>query len=275
MIVNKDTHAAPSPEALAPEAVGASKAAEDLATQVDELLGNLEAAQASLVSDVGVTASPETRAATPNEADASGALAREIDELLTTTPAAPQPAPVNAELTSQIDTLLAGPDAAQASAVPSSSVSASPEPAAAPSVSPAVTPHAPAPVSTPIAVTAQSPPEAAKDHREGAALRVLAAVSRPLQNRPAIVRQTVGWVALNTLFIGAVFWAWMIFFRPAPATPTRGAFNFADDALPQPPQATPAPEADAKEPHAKPKQPDAQAGSKKASAKKESHGGGH
>jgi len=44
-------------------------------------------------------------------------------------------------------------------------------------------------------------------------------MSRPLANRPQIVRQTVGWFALWTLFIAACVWATLAFFRvpPAPA----------------------------------------------------------
>lgn len=76
----------------------------------------------------------------------------------------------------------------------------------------------------------------APDHREPAAARGavaslggvaaraapiaitgLAAVSKPLEGKPRIVRDTVGWLALWTLFLGGCVWIYILFVhKPAP-----------------------------------------------------------
>ena len=43
-------------------------------------------------------------------------------------------------------------------------------------------------------------------------------MSAPLQTRPAIVRQSIGWVAIVTVFYAVCVWAFVLFIRK-PETP--------------------------------------------------------
>jgi hypothetical protein len=51
------------------------------------------------------------------------------------------------------------------------------------------------------------------------AFKIAAAVSQPLNSRPRAFRDTVGWIALYTLFVGLTLWVYVqfIFSPPAPS----------------------------------------------------------
>lgn len=91
-----------------------------------------------------------------------------------------------------------------------------PEPAAA---------HAPAKIEHAAAITTPKPSFSAKaraalavaTHKlEPTLAKALAPASKPLASKPKVVRDTVGWMAVYTLFVAGTFWAYLIFFYKAP-----------------------------------------------------------
>lgn len=69
------------------------------------------------------------------------------------------------------------------------------------------------------------------------ALHALAAASRPLANKPKSVRQSVGWIAANTLFVATVLWFYLLFLRhPSDASGAADAFDMKTSKLPAAPQ---------------------------------------
>ncbi|GJQ29101.1 MAG: hypothetical protein HBSAPP03_09850 [Phycisphaerae bacterium] len=140
-------------------------------------------------------------------------------------------------------------------------------PAATPASSPATSPASPTTAVQPAAVIPPTPaPVVHAGPRGGALLQALAVASIPIESKPPVVRSAVGWIALNTLVLGALLWAYVLFFRPAPEQAHAKAFNFTEGRVP----VAPTPSADA------PKAANAAPGaSKSASKSAESHGGGH
>jgi hypothetical protein len=58
---------------------------------------------------------------------------------------------------------------------------------------------------------------------------VLAALSGPIRNRPKMVRDLVGWVALVTIFNATCLWMYVLFFRSADAPPAKPAAAVSHD----------------------------------------------
>ncbi|MCE7973562.1 MAG: hypothetical protein DYG92_04440 [Leptolyngbya sp. PLA1] len=186
-------------------------------------------------------------------------------------PAGVQPATPEAGLSSQIDQLLqqaASNPAETPRAVPattpavqaSKSSPAPPAPsrpdAAAPSApsAPHATPvpsaathaasaQAPAATTTPSATSASvaspAPPPPARRLADVLA-RALTPLSAPFASKPKVVRESLGWVAANTVFLGACLWVYIEFFRPDPKVAhTDGTFDFAHDEVPAVPEPGP------------------------------------
>jgi hypothetical protein len=74
-----------------------------------------------------------------------------------------------------------------------------------------------------------------------AARRVVGLFSAPLAGRPKMVRDTLGWLSLNTMFLGFCVWVWLMFVRQPVIQQTHAAaFDFEHGAvpkLPEPPDA--------------------------------------
>ncbi len=118
-------------------------------------------------------------------------------------------------------------------------------PATSPAPSPP--PAAIAPPVTPVATVAPEPtkPDAARPLAKviaGAApvaLSGLATVSAPLLKQPRIVRDTLGWIALWTIFLAACVWVYALFVhKPAPPESAREAIELVtEERPPAPPKA--------------------------------------
>jgi len=144
-------------------------------------------------------------------------LAGEVDKLLADL--TPPPAAIDEAATiDQLDATIA---------TTAEAMIAAHEPRPAPALRPEPVPTAPpaAPASTIVqpaaeATPASSPvPEQEKETGPGiiavAAFNAASLLSRPFANKPAGVRQTAGWIAVNTLFFAACLWAWALVIRPA------------------------------------------------------------
>ncbi|CAG0952732.1 hypothetical protein PHYC_00289 [Phycisphaerales bacterium] len=280
---------------------------EDLSAQIDALLG--EIGSASAAPPASTPSAPQ-----PSEAD-SADLARQMEDILSTpaksAAAAPDPETQKAtdELARQIETLLTPeqkepsppvvplelpesaltPDHAPSAPAPPVAplpdfpIAAAPAPrpaAAAPPVAATRTPPAPAPApgTPPQAVEPEVPPRP----RGEALLAALAVASKPLADKPKVIRDSLGWIALNSLFLGACLWAYVLFFRHPPHAAEAWEFDFSQGALPTPPSHDEEPPA--ADGHAKAAEPKKAAKSdakKKEPAKSDSHGsekrggGGH
>lgn len=73
----------------------------------------------------------------------------------------------------------------------------------------------------------------------------LRAASAPLANRPDTIRQSVAWIAVNTLFIAVVLWGYLLFVRePHAANAHAEPFDLRSSTLPRPapPKREPSPE---------------------------------
>lgn len=73
---------------------------------------------------------------------------------------------------------------------------------------------------------------------------VLGAMSAPLAKKPRIVRDSIGWIAVNTVFCASCLWGYMLFLRPAQIAEQHAAFDLAHAELPE------VPGHDAHDPHA-------------------------
>jgi len=67
------------------------------------------------------------------------------------------------------------------------------------------------------------------------ALKLCALISSPLAGKSRGVRDSIGWIGANTLFIACVLWVYLGFIRqPVPAAAHAEAFDFSASTLPQP-----------------------------------------
>lgn len=69
----------------------------------------------------------------------------------------------------------------------------------------------------------------------GIATPALAVLSAPLAKKPRIVRDSVGWIAVNTVFCASCLWGYMLFLRPADVAEQHVAFDLAHSELPEVP----------------------------------------
>jgi len=99
---------------------------------------------------------------------------------------------------------------------------------------PAVAPNATAPALPPAAAPLHRRPAIARlaTRLAAAALPVASAISAPLAAKPRIVRDTLGWLALNTLFLGVCVWAYILFVRHPAHAHAPHTFDFATAHLP-------------------------------------------
>lgn len=88
----------------------------------------------------------------------------------------------------------------------------------------------------------------------GVATPLLAVLSAPLAKKPRIVRDSVGWIAVNTVFCASCLWGYMLFLRPDQVAEQHAAFDLAHAELPEVP---------------------AHAGGHDAHGAADDHGGGH
>jgi hypothetical protein len=67
------------------------------------------------------------------------------------------------------------------------------------------------------------------------ALKAARLVSAPLAKKPRAIRDAVGWIAANTVFLGACLWVYVLFVRGPHAADARApAFDFQRSGLPRP-----------------------------------------
>lgn len=69
----------------------------------------------------------------------------------------------------------------------------------------------------------------------GVATPALAVLSAPLAKKPRIVRDSIGWIAVNTVFCASCLWGYMLFLRPADVAEQHVAFDLAHSELPEVP----------------------------------------
>jgi hypothetical protein len=70
-----------------------------------------------------------------------------------------------------------------------------------------------------------------------AARRLVGLFSAPLAGRPKMVRDTLGWLSLNTMFLGLCVWVWLMFVRQPVIQQTHAAaFDFEHGAVPKLPE---------------------------------------
>ncbi|MFG0275395.1 MAG: hypothetical protein ACF8QF_10095 [Phycisphaerales bacterium] len=206
---------------------------------IDEIEGVCEAFDRSHADDAPVASESNTESAGAHMVrEADEALDAEVDALVAESvgveEAAVAPAPrasgsideLDAELAAAADEELAGEfatmDDLEGEAVAPESLGPDPTPEPAPAPEPVAAPVEPVkerspapaaqaePASTPLAEAVQeAAPEAHRPRRSliEPALRVLAA---PLARLTPMQRDTIGWVALNTLFLAACVWVFVL-----------------------------------------------------------------
>jgi hypothetical protein len=69
----------------------------------------------------------------------------------------------------------------------------------------------------------------------GVATPLLAVLSAPLAKKPRIVRDSIGWIAVNTVFCASCLWGYMLFLRPDQVAEQHVAFDLAHSELPEVP----------------------------------------
>lgn len=244
--------------------------AADIESQLDDLLRESGASvpASSTAEDVATGAlAPSVDSAPQGATDATTTHAPQAGTQ--PSPAAPEPdafetvtdstAPAS-DLSSEIDELLQQATTGEPLTQPAASAPAAPPPPApAPAATPSspsepapyvptpASPHAPAAAPTPtatataVATSAASlapapvaPPASPIAQRLAAVLaRALTPFSAPLASQSSLVRDSLGWVAANTIFLGACLWGYIEFFRPEPKVAhTQGTFDFAHDDVP-------------------------------------------
>jgi hypothetical protein len=240
------------------------QAAEDLDQRVESLLKQMEDA-AHRAADIAkeAEAEPAPPPAVPLEAD----LASQVDQLLAEAAGGPPAAPesigsLDDELAKLASDLIEGdlrgdapppPTFALPSPAPVHAGPAPNPPVGQPLGQPAVAqaapaPDAPSPASPParpgawrrsaagaghgvvlvsIAIKAHAP--TLWRYLEPAVYRLAALISAPLRNRPALVRDAVGWVGLGTAFWASCLLVYFLFlFEPAPPHATSAAIGLLD-----------------------------------------------
>lgn len=216
-----------------PEPSGAAPPTDaDLSSQIDELLKQA----ASPSADAEPASITEPAAPTPAAAPTQPTAAA---------PAEPSPAPTASQPVDSSSHSAAphpAPSAAAVPPAPAPATPAAPAPAQAtahPQVAAPAPASAPAAVATPAASTpAPAPPGPPLSQRLASTLaRVLTPLSAPLASKPKAYRDSLGWVAANTVFLGVCLWIYIEFFRPDPQVAhSHGSFDFASDQVPPVPE---------------------------------------
>lgn len=228
-----------APEPVAAEGIATDTPAEIAAEQDDELGDELDA----LLREAEPMSARDASADAPAEADITSIeeldeqLAEATEALLDDAPTAPAPPPKPAAA----KPAATKPNPPRPEPVASSTASAAPEqrthaePQSAREAGPAEQAAKPspwraapipdgrlAPVIAFARVAAQQTTRAARTaavRAEPAAKAAATALAKPLDAQPAVVRQTIGWIALWTIFLAACVWLTLAMFRSAPTPP--------------------------------------------------------
>jgi len=222
------TSASPAPEPISHE---------DLLAQVDSLIQQVQSTPPAPVENAAPTAPPPppdavayvTETPAPAAPPASTATPTQASPSAPVAPAAAAPAslaaideevskiagklldqtPVDIELPAPIATTTNASHGHQStSPAPSLSETANDAPLETPAKKPRLT----------IRVPSLSPMIA----------KALAPLSAPLAGKPAVIRQSVGWIACGTIFFSAVLWAVVLTRTPETVTHEPGAFDFQE-----------------------------------------------
>lgn len=215
--------AAPAGAAIDPAAPGVAipgDADPEASTETSPIIGDTaEAPTGEAAADVPVASGSGAEAAVRPEpprdiAALDDQLARLTDELLAGEPGADVPTPAPAEATE--------PVSQSAPAAPEASPAPGPESAPAPAAESAPPAVAVAAAPAAVAVAAPSSPVApAKPEGMPVGARLRAALQRrseglaavfakPLAGKPKMVRDTVGWLGLNTIFLATLVWCYRL-----------------------------------------------------------------
>lgn len=208
------------------------------ASESDAAATEPHAAESTITEEPAAPAQPAAAAPEAGEA-AEGSLASLTDSLLGADlvgKSEPEPDASPTQPASTAETQASNTEPAPAVATPPPPTK--PDPAATAAKPPAPTPapqHESVPHAAPTSTIPPPPPRVGIASRARRAFseagtrlapalaRVLAPASKPLASRPKIVRDTVGWMAIYTLFVGGSFWAYLLFFykppKPASAEP--------------------------------------------------------
>jgi hypothetical protein len=77
---------------------------------------------------------------------------------------------------------------------------------------------------------------------EAPLLKVCALISAPVASKPAVVRDSIGWLALNSVFLAACLWGYLLLIRTPGGTPhAPGTYDLSQGTLPAPPSPPPPP----------------------------------
>jgi hypothetical protein len=170
--------------------------------------------------------------ATSTQTSAAQDLGAQVQSLLAQTPSA-KPPPTGAEtadLAKQVESLLAAGENAPMKPTAAASVK-TPEPTPGNAANTPASGGEKKPGGENPKVTTQEEKPAPN---AGFALRLASVLSKPLDSKPRGVRVAVGVIAVNTLILAGILWAWVIL-RPREATP--GKFDFSSGDLPAVPSA--------------------------------------
>ena len=97
-------------------------------------------------------------------------------------------------------------------------------------------------------------------------LPIFALIAKPIAKKPKVLRDSLAWIALNTLFVGACLWFYLLFIRQPAAENHGNGFDINSSHLPQPAAPPPAHAAASDDAHGQPKK-DSHAPPKKAAKK--------
>lgn len=223
--------AAPT-EAIAPEvATSPAPATEAQATQAVADVIESSVAQPAATEPVVADSKPAPFAGVEVPGDIAALddqLARLTDELLAGDADAGSDSPAPSEAVPAPSSAAASPSTPEAAPAPAAETSApavvaarpavpasAPAPVSAPTSAPAAAPAVPAPVAAPSPVVPAKPkgPSVFTRAREAMGKRsagVAAALAKPLAGKPKMVRDTVGWIGLNTIFLATLVWGYRL-----------------------------------------------------------------
>jgi hypothetical protein len=223
--------AAPT-EAIAPEvATSPAPATEAQATQAVADVIESSVAQPAAPEPVVADSKPAPFAGVEVPGDIAALddqLARLTDELLAGDADAGSDSPAPSEAVPAPSSAAASPSTPEAAPAPAAETSApavvaarsavpasAPAPVSAPTSAPAAAPAVPAPVAAPSPVAPAKPkgPSVFTRAREAMGKRsagVAAALAKPLAGKPKMVRDTVGWIGLNTIFLATLVWGYRL-----------------------------------------------------------------
>ncbi|HEX8876881.1 MAG TPA: hypothetical protein VF777_09045 [Phycisphaerales bacterium] len=226
------TPATTEPTAAATEPVDAAESGETAAPIAEPDASAAPTAPPAPVETV--TAAPSRPAMPAREetaADISALddqLARLTDELLSADPAA-APAPAAAAAPAVAEAPVAAA-ASEANAPPAPAPAPEPVSAAAPAPAPAAPAAPAAPVPARAAPRGPSLAERLSRAVAGRTAGLAVACAKPLAGKPKIVRDTVGWLGVNTIFLATLVWGYRLMLqRPEQPVATKAPSTLVSD----------------------------------------------